>query len=148
MDYQNAVEVVGLNKVYSSSFGKKKVFALNDCSLTVSTGTIFGLLGPNGAGKTTLIKLLLGITFPDSGSARILNENISNIKVKKKVGYLPENHKYPPYLTGGETLKFFGQLSGLDGNPLEKKIDELLELMNLGSEERRVGRECRSRWLP
>jgi ABC-2 type transport system ATP-binding protein len=131
MDYQNAVEVVGLNKVYSSSFGKKKVFALNDCSLTVSTGTIFGLLGPNGAGKTTLIKLLLGITFPDSGSARILNENISNIKVKKKVGYLPENHKYPPYLTGGETLKFFGQLSGLDGNPLEKKIDELLELMNL-----------------
>jgi len=131
MDSPKAVEVVGLNKVYSSSFGKKKVFALTDCSLDVPLGTIFGLLGPNGAGKTTLIKLLLGITFPDSGSARILNENISNIKVKRKVGYLPENHKYPPYLTGGQTLKFFGQLSGLDGNPLEKKIDELLELMNL-----------------
>ena len=131
MDSPKAVEVIGLNKVYTSSFGKKKVFALTDCFLDVPSGTIFGLLGPNGAGKTTLIKLLLGITFPDSGSARILNENISNIKVKKKVGYLPENHKYPPYLTGGETLKFFGQLSGLDGNPLEKKIDELLELMNL-----------------
>jgi ABC-2 type transport system ATP-binding protein len=131
MDSPNAVEVVGLNKVYSSSFGKKKVFALTDCSLTVTAGTIFGLLGPNGAGKTTLVKLLLGITFPDSGSARILNENISNIKVKRKVGYLPENHKYPPYLTGGETLKFFGRLSGLDGNTLDKKIDELLELMNL-----------------
>jgi ABC-2 type transport system ATP-binding protein len=131
MDYPNAVEVVGLNKVYSSSFGKKKVFALTDFYLSVPTGTIFGLLGPNGAGKTTLIKLLLGITFPDSGSARILNENISNIKVKRKIGYLPENHKYPAYLTGGETLKFFGQMSGLDGTRLEKKIDELLELMNL-----------------
>ena len=131
MDSPNAVEVVDLNKVYSSSFGKKKVFALTDLSLTIPAGTIFGLLGPNGAGKTTLIKLLLSITFPDSGSARILNEDISNIKIKRKVGYLPENHKYPPYLTGGETLKFFGQLSGLDGNVLDKKIDELLELMNL-----------------
>ena len=131
MDSPNAVEVVCLNKVYSSSFGKKKVFALTDLSLSVPAGTIFGLLGPNGAGKTTLIKLLLSITFPDSGSARILNEDISNIKVKRKVGYLPENHKYPPYLTGGETLKFFGQMSGLDGTGLDKKIDELLELMNL-----------------
>ena len=131
MDSPNSVEVVGLNKVYSTSFGKKKVFALTDLSLSVPAGTIFGLLGPNGAGKTTLIKLLLSITFPDSGSARILNEDISNIKTKRKVGYLPENHKYPPYLTGGETLKFFGQLSGLDGTKLDKKIDELLELMNL-----------------
>jgi ABC-2 type transport system ATP-binding protein len=131
MDSPYAVEVVGLNKVYSSSFGKKKVFALTDLSLSVPAGTIFGLLGPNGAGKTTLIKLLLSITFPDSGSAKILNEDISNIKIKRKVGYLPENHKYPPYLTGGETLKFFGQLSGLDGSGLDKKIDELLELMNL-----------------
>ena len=131
MNSPNAVEVVGLNKVYSSSFGKKKVFALTDLSLSVPAGTIFGLLGPNGAGKTTLIKLLLSITFPDSGSAMILNENISNIKIKRKVGYLPENHKYPPYLTGGETLRFFGQLSGLDGTSLDKRIDELLELMNL-----------------
>jgi len=131
MDSPNAVEVVGLSKVYSTSFGKKKVFALTDLSLSVPAGTIFGLLGPNGAGKTTLIKLLLSITFPDAGSAKILNEDISNIKVKRKVGYLPENHKYPPYLTGGETLKLFGQLSGLDGTTLDKKIDELLELMNL-----------------
>ena len=68
MDSPYAVEVVDLNKVYSTSFGKKKVFALTDCSLSVPSGSIFGLLGPNGAGKTTLIKLLLGITFPNSGS--------------------------------------------------------------------------------
>src|ERR1035437_8281488 len=123
MDSPNAVEVVGINKVYSSSFGKKKVFALTDLFLSVPAGTIFGLLGPNGAGKTTLIKLLLSITFPDSGSAKILNEDISNIKIKRNVGYLPENHKYPPYLTGGETPKFFGQLRGLDGNVLDKPTD-------------------------
>ncbi|MDR3609270.1 MAG: ABC transporter ATP-binding protein [Ignavibacteriaceae bacterium] len=131
MNYPNAVDVFGFNKIYSSTFGKKKVFALTDLSLSVPAGTIFGLLGPNGAGKTTLIKLLLGITFPDSGSARILNEDISNVKIKSKIGYLPENHKYPSYLTGGETLKFFGQMSGLFGSPLDKKIDELLDLMNL-----------------
>jgi ABC-2 type transport system ATP-binding protein len=131
MNYSNAVEVAGLNKVYSSSFGKKKVFALTDFSLTVPAGSIFGLLGPNGAGKTTLIKLLLGITFPDSGFAKILDEDISNFRVKRKVGYLPENHKYPSYLTGGETLKFFGRMSGLEESGLDRKIDELLELMNL-----------------
>jgi ABC-2 type transport system ATP-binding protein len=131
MDNSNAVDILNFNKVYTSSFGKKKVNALTDFSLSVSGGTIFGLLGPNGAGKTTLIKLLLGITFPDSGSALMLNEDYKNVNVKKKIGYLPENHKYPPYLKGGEVLRFYGKLSGLDGKNLENRVDSLLELMNL-----------------
>ena len=131
MDNSNAVDILNFNKVYTSSFNKKKVYALTDFSLTVSRGTIFGLLGPNGAGKTTLIKLLLGITFPDSGNARMLGEDYQNIRVKTKIGYLPENHKYPNYLKGGEVLRFYGKLSGLDGKPLEIKIDSLLDLMNL-----------------
>ncbi len=126
----NVIETNGLSKIYSS-FGKKEVQALNSLSLNITEGSIFGLLGPNGAGKTTLIKILLGITFPTNGSARILNEDISNYKIKSKVGYLPENHKYPSYLTGGNVLKFFGRLGGMDGNSLNKKIDELLEMMNL-----------------
>src|SRR3972149_3331913 len=126
-----AVETKDLTKIYSSSFGKKKVQALVELNLNVESGLIFGLLGPNGAGKTTFVKLLLGITFPTAGNAKILEESLSNYSVKKKIGYLPENHKYPPYLKGGEVLKFFGKLSGMNGTILDKKIDELLELVKL-----------------
>jgi ABC-2 type transport system ATP-binding protein len=126
-----AIEITGLTKVYSSSFGKRKVEALSDLNLNVPEGTIFGFLGPNGAGKTTLIKLLLGIIFPTSGSAKILGGEINNYSIKSKIGYLPENHKYPTYLSGGEVLQFFGKLSGLDGLELDKKIDEKLELVQM-----------------
>jgi ABC-2 type transport system ATP-binding protein len=125
------IETKGLTKVYSSSFKKNKVQALIDFNLNVEKGVIFGLLGPNGAGKTTLIKLLLGITFPTSGNASIIEKDISDYKIKEKIGYLPENHKYPPYLKGGEVLRFFGRLSGMNGINLDKKIDELLELVKL-----------------
>jgi len=126
-----AIETKSLSKVYVSSFGKKKVRALSELDLTIEEGTIFGLLGPNGAGKTTLVKLLLEIIFPTFGTAKILGEDVNNFLLKKKIGYLPENHKYPPYLTGGEVLKYFGKLSGLNSNNIDGKIDELLELVKL-----------------
>lgn len=126
-----AIETRSLSKEYSSSFGKKKVNALVNLDLDINKGTIFGLLGPNGAGKTTLVKLLLQIIFPTFGSGKLLGEDIGDYKLKKRIGYLPENHKYPPYLTGGEVLNFFGKLSGMEGSVLSKKIDELLELVKL-----------------
>ena len=126
-----AIETTSLSKVYVSSFGKKKVQALNELNLVINQGTIFGLLGPNGAGKTTLVKLLLQIIFPTFGSAKMLGADIGNYKLKKSVGYLPENHKYPSYLKGGEVLRYFGKLSGIDGKVLDIKIDELLELVKL-----------------
>jgi ABC-2 type transport system ATP-binding protein len=126
-----AIETTGLTKVYTSSFGKRKVEALSGLNLNIPEGTIFGFLGPNGAGKTTLVKLLLGIIFPTSGSAKILGGEINDYKVKLNIGYLPENHKYPAYLTGGEVLQFFGKLSGLDGLELNKRIDEMLELVEM-----------------
>jgi ABC-2 type transport system ATP-binding protein len=126
-----AIETTGLTKVYSSAFGKRKVEALSGLNLSIPAGTIFGFLGPNGAGKTTLVKLLLGIIFPTSGSAKILGGEINDYKVKSKIGYLPENHKYPAYLTGGDVLQFFGKLSGMDGLELDKKIDEMLELVQM-----------------
>ncbi len=127
----SAIETSDLTKIYVSSFGKKKVNALSELKLTVQKGMIFGLLGPNGAGKTTLIKMLLGITFPTSGSANILGKDISDFHIKHKVGYLPENHKYPPYLTGAGVLEMLGRLSGLNGNELKVKINELLSLVKL-----------------
>ena len=126
-----AIETRSLSKVYVTSFGKKKVRALNELNLTIEKGTIFGMLGPNGAGKTTLVKLLLQIIFPTFGNARLLDTDINDYRLKKKIGYLPENHKYPPYLSGGAVLKYFGKLSNLNGLDLDKKIDELLELVNL-----------------
>lgn len=127
----DAVYTNSLSKTYTSSFGKRKVEALKPLDLTVNRGTIFGLLGPNGAGKTTLIKILLGITTPTEGSAKILDQDISNFQIKEKVGYLPENHKYPSYLTGENVLKFFGKLSGCDSSVLDKKADYLMDLVKL-----------------
>ena len=126
-----AIETRSLSKVYVTSFGNKKVRALNELNLTIEKGTIFGMLGPNGAGKTTLVKLLLQIIFPTFGTARLLDTDINDYHLKKKIGYLPENHKYPPYLSGGAVLKYFGKLSNINGMELDKKIDELLELVNL-----------------
>ncbi len=123
------IETKELTKIFSS--GSKKVIALSEFNLSLERGTIFGLLGPNGAGKTTLIKILLSIIFPSSGHASVLDRSLSDYTVKEKIGYLPENHRYPNYLTGGEVLRFFGRLSGMDGTVLDKKIDELLEMMKL-----------------
>ncbi|MGE5859273.1 MAG: ATP-binding cassette domain-containing protein, partial [Ignavibacteria bacterium] len=111
----NSVNINGLTKIYSSGIRKKKIQALVDLNLEIESGIIFGLLGPNGAGKTTLVKILLGITFPTAGDAKILNGEINDYHIKTKIGYLPENHKYPSYLTGGEVLRFFGKLSGVSG---------------------------------
>jgi ABC-2 type transport system ATP-binding protein len=126
-----AVETKSLSKEYVSSFGKKRVNALTNLDLVINKGTIFGLLGPNGAGKTTLVKLLLQIIYPTFGSAKLLDEDISNYQLKKRIGYLPENHKYPSYLSGEAVLTFFGKLSGMEGLTLNKRIDELLELVKL-----------------
>lgn len=126
-----SIEVQNLTKIYSPGNPKKEVKALNDLTLSIPEGTIFGLLGPNGAGKTTLVKILLGITFPTSGSIKLLNSEEFNYTIKQKIGYLPENHKFPVYLTGEEVLRFFGRLSGVDDKDLTKKISSLLELMNL-----------------
>lgn len=105
--------------------------ALSEFTLSVNKGEIFGLLGPNGAGKTTFIKVLLSIVYPTSGSASMLGTEIADTAVKEKIGYLPENHKYPAYLTGEQVLRFFGKLSGLTSEALEPRITEMLTLVNM-----------------
>ena len=105
---------------------------MNDFTFSANEGEIFGLLGPNGAGKTTLIKILLAITFPTRGGAKIFGTDVKNHKWKNRVGYLPENHKFPNYLTGEQVLSYYGRLSGLKNNEnLKKKINEYLETMGL-----------------
>jgi len=126
------IQTKNLSKEYpSKSFSKEKILALNNFSFEVENGEIFGLLGPNGAGKTTLIKILLGITFPTKGDVKIFEKDISNESYKEKVGYLPENHKFPNYLSGEEVLHFYGKLSGMSSSNVKKKTNEFLKLVDM-----------------
>jgi ABC-2 type transport system ATP-binding protein len=128
----NIITTKNLSKEYpTKNFSKEKILALNNFTFEVQSGEIFGLLGPNGAGKTTLIKILLGITFPTSGEIKIFDKDISNESYKKKVGYLPESHKFPNYLTGEQVLYYFGMLSGLSKSDVKKKADEYLKLVDM-----------------
>ena len=127
----NTVEVYNLTKVYESAYKKSRVTALRDFNLQVAEGTVFGLLGPNGAGKTTLIKVLLGIVFPTLGKAKMLGQDIGNYEIKKHIGYLPENHKFPPYMTGEDVLKYIAKLTGTPTEGLDQKIEQLLHLVKM-----------------
>jgi ABC-2 type transport system ATP-binding protein len=126
----NAIEVNDVTKIYPDS-GGTKVTALDDLSIAVEEGSIFGLLGANGAGKTTLIKALLGMISVNSGELKILGENVPNIKIHKEIGYLPENHKFPNYLKGIEALYFFGELSGMRKKDLDEPIKYYLDRFKL-----------------
>ncbi|MBE2256984.1 MAG: ABC transporter ATP-binding protein [Ignavibacteria bacterium] len=126
------VEVNKLIKEYpAKNFSKEKITALKNFSLNVEPGSIFGLLGPNGAGKTTLVKILLGITFPTSGEVKIFDKPISDITYKYKVGYLPENHRFPNYLSGEQVLSYYGRLSGLSEKDVNQKIPEMLSMVGM-----------------
>lgn len=111
--------------------GKGAVTALAELSLEVREGEIFGLLGPNGAGKTTFIKVLLEIVRVTAGRAVMLGEPVGNAAAKARVGYLPENHRYPDFLTGAQVLRYFGKLSGVPGPELEQRIDDRLHLVGM-----------------
>lgn len=126
------ISTKNLSKEYSSNkFSKEKILALDNFSFEVESGEIFGILGPNGAGKTTLIKILLGITFPTSGEVRIFEKDINDETYKAKVGYLPENHRFPNYLTGEQVLYYYGMLSGMSKNAVRKKADYFLKLIDM-----------------
>ncbi|MBA4317306.1 MAG: ABC transporter ATP-binding protein [Flavobacterium sp.] len=123
--------VSNLTKVYKSTLKSRNVTALQNFSLSVPEGQIFGLLGPNGAGKTTLVKVLLSIVFATTGEAKIFGEDVTNHLIRRRIGYLPENHKFPLYLTGEGLLKFVAKISGYDNKNLNSKIDQLLALVKM-----------------
>ena len=118
-----------LVKTYGS--GVKAVHALQGIDLSVAPGEIFALLGPNGAGKTTLIKCALGIVFPTSGEGRLLGYPFGSVQAKEQIGYLPENHRYPLYLTGEQVLSYFGKLSGVPKDVLARRIEETLRTVGM-----------------
>jgi ABC-2 type transport system ATP-binding protein len=128
-----AIEIQNLSKDYTVGFWRKRLRpALKSLDLTVRPGETFGFLGPNGAGKTTTLKLLMGIIFPTSGSARILGQDFLDPRVKAKIGFLPEQPYFYDYLSAPELLDYYAQLSGVPSAGRKQKIGELLERVGLG----------------
>jgi ABC-2 type transport system ATP-binding protein len=108
-----------------------RIEALRSVSLEVRKGEIFGLLGQNGAGKTTMVKILLGITKSTMGDARLLGETVGTAAVRKRVGYLPEDHRFPDYHTGYSLLDFYGALLEVPAGNRKQLIEANLELVGL-----------------
>lgn len=126
------VEISGLTKDYEVGFWRKrKVRALDGLSLTVNQGEIFGFLGANGAGKTTTLKLLMTLIFPTDGSARILGNDIGEISMHSRIGYLPENPYFYDYLTAMEFLNFCGQIFGFPKSERSRRAKDLLARVRL-----------------
>ncbi len=130
MEY--AVEITNLSKDYETGFWKKRhVRALDDLTLNVKSGQIFGFLGGNGAGKTTTIKILMRLIFPTEGSAKILGHDIADVAMHARIGYCPENPYFYDYLTARELMLYFGELFGYDKQTRKEKCEELLTSVGL-----------------
>jgi ABC-2 type transport system ATP-binding protein len=125
------IEVAGLKKVFRSSFGGQGIVALDGIDFAVRPGELFGLLGPNGAGKTTTVKILLGLTRASEGEAFLSGLPVSNPESRRRVGYLPEGHKIPGYLTARQALAIFGRMSDVDRPTIKRRSLELLERVRL-----------------
>ena len=126
-----AVAVEGLTKVFPVPFRRKSITAVRDLNLRVEAGEVYGLLGPNGSGKSTTLKIILGLASPTRGRTKIFGRDSSLVESRQAVGFLPENPYFYKFLTGEETLRFFGKLCRVNGSRLKSRVRELLELVGL-----------------
>jgi len=126
---QSIIQIESLSKKYKNA----EMYSLNNVSLNINEGQIFGLLGPNGAGKTTLISMLCGLVKPTSGHFTIdgLDYQHHSSKIKKIIGVVPQEYALYPTLTARENLLYFGSMYGLKGSDLKEKVIEALDLLGL-----------------
>lgn len=127
----DAIRTEHLTKKYNLGWRRGKLLALDGLNLRVRDGEVYGLIGPNGSGKSTTLKLILDLIWPTAGSAWIFDMPCSKVVSRLHVGFLPENPYFYRYLSGAETLEFYGKLCGMKGVWLRKRIDELLNLVGL-----------------
>jgi len=140
MERQTVIETQELTKVYGEQV------AVDHLTLKIAEGEIFGFLGPNGAGKTTTLLMLLGLSEPTSGKAWVCGSDPTRepIKVKKLVGYLPENVGFYDDMNAAENLKYISRLNGIPDEVADRKIDELLKVVDLQPEpKKKVGEYSR-----
>ncbi len=135
-----AVEIKNLVKDFRTSFRKQLLRAVDDVSIRIMPGEVYGLIGPNGSGKSTTMKALLGLAAPTSGHCAIFGKDSLKVDSRNDVGFLPENPYFYQHLSGAETLRFYGRLCGLNGKVLDERVKELLALVDLESaRDRRLG---------
>src|SRR5438094_6302156 len=135
-----AVAVRGLTKVFPVPFHRQSIVAVKDLNLLIEPGEVYGLLGPNGSGKSTTLKIILGLVSASHGQTEIFGRDSRLVESREAVGFLPENPYFYKYLSGEETLRFFGRLCRLGGARLKNRTDELLELVGLTkARKRRLG---------
>lgn len=125
----DANEVIVSIQDVSKAFGKQEV--LNNISLNVYKGEIFGLLGPSGAGKTTLVKMLTGLDLPNRGENYLFQEKMPSLKLIEKIGYMAQSDALYGELTAKENLEFFGALFGLNGKALQSRIGKVMDVVEL-----------------
>ncbi|QQL45756.1 ABC transporter ATP-binding protein [Sulfuriroseicoccus oceanibius] len=136
----SAVRIRGLAKDFKIPLRRKLFRAVDDVSLDVEEGEVYGLIGPNGSGKSTTMKVMLGIMSPTEGECRIFGRPAGRADSRREVGYLPENPYFYKHLTGAETMRFYGGLCGLKGKALRQRADELLDMVGLSdAADRRIG---------
>lgn len=125
-DTSLAIDLSHVAKIYRGG-----VHALRGIEMRVHKGEVFGLLGPNGAGKSTLVKILMTVISPTRADGTMLGERVGHKATLRKVGYLPEHHRFPEYLTGEQVVDFYGALGGVPRVHRRKRTAELLELVGM-----------------
>ena len=131
------VEAVGLSKTFTDFWMRAKARAVDNIDFEIRRHEIFGLLGPNGSGKSTTIKMILGLLHKSSGRLSVFGREPSDVAIKARIGYLPEESYLYRYLDAKETLDYYGRIFGLDRRTRMRRIDELLEMVGLSQVKRR-----------
>jgi len=132
------VELKNLSVQYrAQNSGQGKKLAVNDLTLSIEAGEVFGFLGPNGAGKTTTMNVLLGFVNPTGGEASLFGVNVRDPVARQRIGYLPQLTYYYKFLTAEELLRFYARIFGISRGQADKRIDQLLKLVELESVRKR-----------
>lgn len=131
------VKCAGLTKVFSDFWMRPRVRAVDSIDFEIYKGEVFGLLGPNGSGKSTTIKMILGLLHPTSGHIAVFGHHPRDVRIKGRIGYLPEESYLYPFLNARETLDYYGRLFHQAGSQRQKRIEMLLEMVGLDRVARR-----------
>ncbi|MHC4996677.1 MAG: ABC transporter ATP-binding protein, partial [Planctomycetota bacterium] len=134
---QPVIETRALTKVFKDFWLRPRVKAVDALDLSIDPHQVMGLLGPNGSGKSTTIKMLLGLLYPTKGRVAIFGKLPTDVAIKSRIGYLPEETYLYRFLNARETLEYYGRLFHLDRRTRQKRTDMLLEMVGLAGVERR-----------